>query len=140
MMIEKLKGYSAQISMGVLCIFCFIGGWTINGWRLNSALMSCEASAAKKDAGIANAAVANIDANLGAIKASVGDYQQTSAALSVQLTDIKKGMKNATILPADCRPDSVRVRILNDAIRAANDTAIGQPAIGTMRGNTESGS
>lgn len=51
-------------------------------------------------------------------------YQTALAQINDAFAALEKEFKNATAkpLPADCRPDAARLRVLSDAIAATNNT------------------
>jgi uncharacterized coiled-coil DUF342 family protein len=60
------------------------------------------------------------------INDSATEYLTKSKQLEKQITQLKKELANAkknSPLPADCKPDADRLRVLKDAVRAANATA-----------------
>lgn len=53
------------------------------------------------------------------------DYQGALASITADFAALKKDFHNATLkpLPVDCRPDAGRLRLLTDAVAAANKGA-----------------
>lgn len=59
------------------------------------------------------------------MNAAGSDYTAALAKINADFAAIKREFVNATLkpLPADCRPDAGRLRVLTDAIAAANKGA-----------------
>ncbi len=57
--------------------------------------------------------------------AAGGDYSAALAQINADFAALKKEFANATLkpLPADCRPDAGRLRVLTNAVAAANKGA-----------------
>jgi hypothetical protein len=57
--------------------------------------------------------------------AAGGDYSAALAQINADFDALKKEFANATLkpLPADCKPDAGRLRVLTDAVAAANKGA-----------------
>lgn len=75
---------------------------------------------------------ANISASLTQLQGFIGsmhsadaDYNATLGGLNQRFAELEKEFHDATIkpLPADCRPDAGRLRVLTDAVSAANKGA-----------------
>ena len=108
-----------NIIIAACLIAGFTAGWLVNGWRLSSAYQAEKAEMAQ----------ANADHYADASKKvndSANEYLRNTEQLEKQITELKKELVNAkknNPLPADCRPDADRLRVLKDAVRAANSTA-----------------
>lgn len=64
------------------------------------------------------------------------DYQASTQLLLTRLDGLQKEFHNATKaspLPADCRPDAERLRLLTSAVAAANDSSPGVESGTTVR-------
>jgi hypothetical protein len=109
------------------------GGWTLNGWRLNSKLSDLRVQAAEEKSAVAraqvqfaNEALFDIAVTAARMSKAVGEYQAIENKTSTKIEALRKEVRQyakSNPLPADCRPDAVRVRKLADSIDAAN-TAI----------------
>jgi hypothetical protein len=112
-------------SLAVAAALGFGSGWTVNGWRLNGEIQTIKAEHANDRATLATAAISDITQAAHLIKEAADRAQVDVSSLDVQLTAIRKDFKNANAkpLPADCRPDSPRVRKLANSA-AAVDKAI----------------
>jgi phage-related protein len=78
------------------------------------------------------AQTANISASLTQLQGFIGsmhtadaDYNAKLDAINAQFTNLKQELSNATRtpLPADCKPTADRLRVLSDAVSAANQGA-----------------
>lgn len=109
-----------NVIIAIVCIAvaAFTAGWVINGWRL-----SADSTTEKISAVQANADhFADVSKK---VNASANEYLRNTEQLKKQITELKKELANAkknNPLPADCRPDADRLRVLKDAVRAANST------------------
>lgn len=101
----------------------FSAGWTINGWRKDAELAELTAARAQADVATANQALGDLRAAGAEIRARADEYRAIQSTLSTRLDAIQKELKNAKPLPADCRPDAGRVRMLSDAVDAAKQAA-----------------
>ena len=71
----------------------------------------------------ANQALGELRAAGADIRARADEYRAIQSTLGTRLDAIQKELKNAKPLPADCRPDAGRVRMLSDAVDAAKQAA-----------------
>jgi hypothetical protein len=115
-----LASVGASIALG------FGAGWLVNGWRLNGEIQTIKTDREKDRADQAQAALADLAVAAHNIRTAADGYTIDVATLGAKLDAIRKDFKNAKPLPADCRPDDFRVRHLESAIDAANQTAAGQ--------------
>lgn len=98
----------------------FLDGWLINGWRISAGIEK-EKSQAMQEAGEMYRKKAE------AINRQAKAYSENAEKLNNQIASLKKELAHAKKppLPLDCRPDAGRLRILRDAVTAAN-AATGQ--------------
>lgn len=115
--IEKMKD---KLLIAVVCtIVGFLWGWLFNGWRL-----AADSTTEKLSAVQANAdhfADASRKVNETAI-----EHVRNTDELNKQIAELKKELAHAKKnhpVPANCRPDSDRLRVLKDAVTAANTAA-----------------
>lgn len=103
----------------LLLVISFCTGWVINGWRLS----------AYQEAEKAEQIQSNADHFRDATKMINGtsnQYVKESYILKKEIDTLKKELSNAkknNPVPADCRPDGNRLRILKTAVAAANAAA-----------------
>lgn len=99
----------------------FAAGWIVNGWRLSADSTTEKLSAVQAGADHFRDATKKIND-------SANEYLGNSEQLEKQIAELKKELAHAKKnrpVPADCRPDPDRLRVLKDAVTAAN-TAAGQ--------------
>lgn len=101
----------------------FAAGWVTNGWRKDAELAELTAARAQADVETANQALGELRAAGAGIRARADEYRAIQSTLGSRLDAIQKELKNAKPLPADCRPDAGRVRVLADAVDAAKQAA-----------------
>lgn len=106
-----------------VAVLGFGAGWTINGWRLGAELAGEKAARAQDQAAHAGAALATLQADAAVIHQAATEYAGIKSTLAPKIAALTKELRNAPRLPADCRPDAVRVRNLDAAIDAANQAA-----------------
>lgn len=111
-----------KLIIGIACLLAgLIAGWLINGWRLSASYSEEKAEAVQANAD-------HFVESTQDVNDSANEYLRKTKQLKVQITELEKELANAkknSPLPADCRPDSDRLRVLKDAVTAAN-TAIRQ--------------
>ena len=96
-------------------------GWIVNGWRLSAD------STTEKLSAVQAAADHFADASRKVNETAIEHVRNTDE-LNKQIAELKKELAHAKKnrpVPADCRPDPDRLRVLKDAVTAAN-TAAGQ--------------
>lgn len=110
-----------NIIIAVCLIAGFTAGWLVNGWRLaaDSTTEKLSAVQANADHFVDVSKMVNEAATEHASKTY--KLEEKIKELQKELADAKRNRP----LPADCRPDADRLRVLKDAITAAN-TAAGQ--------------
>ena len=110
-----------NIIIAVCLIAGFTAGWMVNGWRLSSSYQAEKAEVVQ----------ANADHFVDVsrkVNDSANEYLRNTEQLEKQIAELKKELAHAKKnrpVPADCRPDPDRLRVLKDAVTAAN-TAAGQ--------------
>jgi len=125
-LLARLAPYKLRIAVGAglaAAVLGFGAGWAINGWRLGAELAGEKAARAQDHAAQAGAALSALQADASAIRQAATEYAGIQSTLAPKLTALTKELRNAKPLPADCRPDPVRVRNLDAAIDAANQAA-----------------
>ena len=111
-----------KLLVGIACLIIgFVAGWIVNGWRLAADSTTEKLSAVQAGADhfrdvsrkVNEAATEHVSKTY-KLEEKIKEFQK-------ELADAKKNRP----LPADCRPDPDRLRVLKDAVTAAN-TAAGQ--------------
>ena len=111
-----------KLLIWIACLIAgFVAGWLVNGWRLSADSTTEKLSAVQAGADHFRDATKKIND-------SANEYLGNSEQLEKQIAELKKELAHAKKnrpVPADCHPDPDRLRILADAVTAAN-TAAGQ--------------
>ena len=111
-----------KLLVAVVCtIVGFLWGWIVNGWRQSAD------STTEKLSAVQAGADHFVDANK-MINETATEHVRNTDELNKQITELKKELAHAKKnrpVPADCKPDADRLRVLKDAVTAAN-TAAGQ--------------
>jgi hypothetical protein len=122
----RLAPYRMLFMLGagaIAAAVTFGAGWAVNSWRLGAELADLRAKHAQEQATQATAAVSTLRDDAAAIHQAAAEYAGIQSILAPKITALTKELRNAKPLPADCRPDAVRVRNLDAAIDAANQAA-----------------
>ena len=96
-------------------------GWIVNGWRLAADSTTEKLSAVQSNADHFRDATKMVNE-------TATEHVRNTDELNKQIAELKKELAHAKKnrpVPADCRPDPDRLRVLKDAVTAAN-TAAGQ--------------
>ncbi|WP_343656156.1 hypothetical protein [Cupriavidus sp.] len=112
------------IGVAVLAAAIFAAGWVANGWRKDAEIDRMKTASAQADLASANAALGDLRQAGETIRAKADEFNATQADLGAKVDAAVKEFRNAKKpLPADCRPDDLRVRKLSDAVDAAKQAA-----------------
>jgi len=95
-------------------------GWVANGWRHGAEIAELRRAHAEFRAGLSESALVSLQADAAVMQRAAGELATIQSTLAPRMTALTKELRNAPKLPADCRPDPVRVRNLDAAIDAAN--------------------
>ena len=109
------------INLVALFVVGFAAGWIVNGWRLSADSTTEKLSAVQ--AGADHFADVSRKVNEAATEHVSKTYKLEEKIKELQ-KELAHAKKNRPV-PADCRPDPDRLRVLKDAVTAAN-TAAGQ--------------
>ena len=110
-----------NIIIAVCLIAGFTAGWLVNGWRMSSSYQAEKAEVVQANADHFRDATKKVND-------SANEYLRNTEQLEKRIAELKKELAHAKKnrpVPADCRPDADRLRVLKDAVTAAN-TAAGQ--------------
>lgn len=108
------------IAAAVIFAAGFGSGFGLEAKLKGTEIAEIKAANAKADADASKAALKDLETASAAIKTAATNYQTTQSNLGSKLDLIRKDIKNVKPLPADCRPDDLRMRKLSDAIDTAN--------------------
>lgn len=113
----------------------FSSGWATNGWRKDVQVAELKTEAASKQAKAATDALTGLEADIKRIASSARTAQGNVGAVNIQLDQIRKDFKNenAPPLPANCRPDDIRVRSLTAAAGAVDQAIAGSKLGGAVQ-------
>lgn len=117
------------IGVGLLAAFIAGAGATWATATIYGAKISdLKAEQANREKEAAQAALDAFIKNSKIIAAAAADYLNGKNPLAAKMDELARDLANAqhaTPLPANCKPDSARVRSFNAAISAANDSISG---------------
>jgi len=129
--------YRALVAgLGLLLAMALPGaaGWFTNGWRHGAEIAELqrahaefratlsEAAHAEFRATLSEAALADVQTDAATIRQAATEFATIQSTLAPRMSAITKELRNAPKLPAGCVPDPVRVRNLDAAIDAANQS------------------
>lgn len=111
------------IGAALLAVSIFAAGWAANGWRKDAEIDRMKTASAEADLASANQALGDLRVAGATIREKADEFAGIQTTLGAKLDAIRKDLKNAPKLPADCRPDAGRVRLMSDAVDAAKQAA-----------------
>lgn len=117
------RALAAGILVLVGLLLAGAAGWVANGWRHGAELADLQRAHAEFRATLSETALADVQADAATIRQAAtefGTIRSTLAPTIAALTKELRNVRNATPLPADCKPTPDRVRNLDAAIEAAN--------------------
>lgn len=122
-MLSFLNPYMLYIKLGAVVILCLGSAAAANYVRGNADQVkysALELSKAKADTKSVQDSLAQLQGFITTMDAVGVDYTAALATIKAQFATIQKELRNATLkpLPADCRPDAGRLRVLTDAVNA----------------------
>ena len=111
------------------CILVLVGlllagaaGWAANGWRHGAEIAELQRAHAETMRSQSELALATLQADAAVITKAATEFATIQSTLAPRMTALTKELRNAKPLPAGCRPDDDRVRNLDAAIDAANQS------------------
>ena len=111
-----------KLLIWIACLIAgFVAGWLVNGWRLSADSTTEKISAVQAGAD-------HFRDTTKMVNETATEHVRNTDELNKQIAELKKELAHAKKnypVPADCRPDADRLRVLKDAVTAAN-TAAGQ--------------
>ena len=112
-----------KLLIAVVCtIVGFLWGWLFNGWRLAADSTTEKLSAVQAGADHFRDATKKVNE-------AATEHVRNTDELNKQIAELKKELAHAKKnrpVPADCRPDPDRLRVLAEAVHTANRAAAGQ--------------
>lgn len=115
------KGYAAVAVAAAL-----FAGWAVWQWQANAyerQIAQISEKQARADLEGARMALTDLQTATTTINLKATELRGIQVTLGGQLDAIRKDLKNAKPLPADCLPDDHRMRKLSDAVAAAKQAA-----------------
>jgi hypothetical protein len=111
------------IAGSAVAIAGFGAGWGVNGWRLGAQIADLRAEHAAAREKLATDALDTIKADTQRVVNAADLVIKHQTALSNSFVILRNEVRNANRnpLPVDCRPDDIRMRQFDAAIRAANE-------------------
>ena len=94
-------------------------GWMVNGWRMSSSYQAEKAEVVQANADHFRDATKMINEESNQYVRKTYELKKEINTLQKELVDAKKNRP----LPVECRPDPGRLRVLADAVTAANTAA-----------------
>lgn len=116
----QYRTLAAGILVLVGLLLAGAAGWAANGWRHGTEIAELQRAHAETMRSQSELALATLQADAAVITKAAAEFATIQSTLAPRMTALTKELRNATPLPADCRPDPVRVRNLDAAIDAAN--------------------
>ena len=107
------------INLVALFVVGFVAGCIVTSWRLSASIAGEKAEVVQANADHFRDATKMINE-------AATEHVRNTDELNKQIAELKKELAHAKKnhpVPADCRPDADRLRVLKDAVRAANATA-----------------
>jgi hypothetical protein len=125
----NLNPYLLWIKLGAAAlglIAAFGAGMWLQGTIKDKQIAIIQRDASEQTAVDATAAITTLQRFISQMQVASIDYGKNQDALFAKLDQIKKDFSKLAglkPLPVDCRPDNERLRILTDAVTAANSAA-----------------
>ncbi len=118
----QYRALAAGVAVLLLMALAGAAGWFTNGWRHGAEIADLKRAHAEFRATLSEQALADVQADAATIRAAATEFATIQSTLAPRMTALTKELRNAPKLPADCRPDPVRVRNLDAAIDAVNQS------------------
>lgn len=127
-MLDKLNPYMLYIKLAGIALLMLGAAWAshyVTKAVDDRALAAVQLADSKAQTISVTASLDQLQGFISKMDAAGGDYTAALAQIHADFAAIKKEFANATLkpLPADCRPDVGRLRVLTDAVAAANKGA-----------------
>jgi len=110
--------------LGLLLAMALAGaaGWFTNGWRHGAEIAELRHAHAEFRATLSEAALTDLQADTATIRQAATELATIQSILAPRMSALTKELRNAKPLPVGCVPDADRVRNLDAAIEAANNS------------------
>lgn len=115
---------AAAIAIAVVALVAIgvAGGWIASAWKHDAEIAELRRAHTEYRATLTEAALADVQADAAVIRQAATEFAGIQSTLAPKMTALTKELRNAKPLPAGCRPDADRVRNLDAAIDAANQS------------------
>lgn len=120
MILAQCRALAAGAAVLLAMALAGAAGWFANGWRHGAQIAELQRAHAEFRATLSEQALASVQADAATVRQAATEFAAIQSTLAPKMTALTKELRNAPKLPADCRPDPVRVRNLDAAIDAAN--------------------
>lgn len=126
--LTDLNPYALALKIGaaVLAASLLIGGGFYAGYRWQEgAIANLKLADSQEQTANIKASLVQLQDFIGTMHAADTDYGTKLDAINAQFAFLNTELSHATHtpLPADCKPDADRLRVLSDAVSAANQSA-----------------
>lgn len=119
---DRYKLLAGGVVMFVALSCAAFLGWQLKAMQAEVAISSLELTHAREREQQANAALVSLKADADAVRQAAAEYAAIEIILAPKIAALTKELRSAKPLPLDCMPDAYRVRNLDAAIDAANQT------------------
>ena len=116
------RALAAGLAVLLMMATAGAGGWFANGWRHDAELADLRRAHAEFRACLSESALVSLQADAAAMQRAAGELATIQSTLAPRMTALTKELRNAPKLPARCVPGPERVRNLDAAIDAANQS------------------
>lgn len=113
----------------LIAVAAFGAGWQVQDWRKSEEIQTIKAEQANDRAAVAEKAFDDLRTGTEKMQTAATELSGIKLTLDGKLDKIGKDLKNVQAqkpLPADCKPDDLRLLNLKAAIDAANSAAAGR--------------
>lgn len=119
---ERYKLLAGGIALAGALACAGLVGWQVKGMQADREIANLQAGYAREKAQQATAALVSLNADADAVRQAATEYAAIETTLAPKIAALTKELRRAPKLPDDCRPDDYRVRNLDAAIDAANQS------------------
>ncbi|MDN4040205.1 hypothetical protein [Massilia sp. YIM B02443] len=118
----EFRAAAGAIAIVGLVAIAAAGGWIASAWKHDAEIAELRRAHTEYRATLTEAALADVQADAATIRQAATEFADIQSTLAPKMTALTKELRNAKPLPAGCRPDADRVRNLDAAIDAANQS------------------
>lgn len=118
----EFRAAAIAIAVVALVAIAAAGGWIASAWKHDAEIAELRRAHTEYRATLTEAALADVQADAAVIRQAATEFAGIQSTLAPKMTTLTKELRNAKPLPAGCRPDADRVRNLDAAIDAANQS------------------